>query len=788
MFNIHRITKEIVDLQKKHRLIFFVGAGISTCPSLPLAGELQSEIISVLFRRYRELFSCFREDWKVTKNDSIEKLQKLRLEQVLEALFENCKHAKELLNIFKVGSPNEYHHFLSESAKLYGPLIIVTTNFDTLIEQAMDKNKVRYETIFEEIGFLHLCKKLQSRPLNCTLILKLHGTVDEPDSIRATLKNVGDRYISLALRELFAVLFHRFSFLILGYSACDDFDINQALCNLTSHNKIYFISHDIKIYKVAPLSYPFKNFEGYKIYCDTELIMQNLASNFMMKIAKKRLPKAKKDGDWKISTEEWYAKLDNLEASSTIGRLLYEVHDLKGAEIFFKKALEIASLRNNPDEIIRMLNNLGSICYQSCDYDKAKQYYFRALTLAKMTKIIFSDYPIVLTNLSQILLAEGNLPASMEFAMKSIKAIGKTKREKIHKISAYKNIANLFFRSGDYKSAIKYCRKALELAAEYGDIKTVSQIYCTLGNIFYLIGDKRNSYKFYAKDLIISEKLYKHLQNHLGLCDVYLNFGAILIELGNFKDAQKYLERGLNIAQNISNTEKQAQAINNIGLLQYRQKHYLNAKKYFLSSLKFYQKTPDKKGVLSALRNLGGVAIELNKFSEAKERFNRAWKIAIKLGEKYEIAEIKGGLGLVLLKIDKFDDSEKYLLQALKLYEEMGNVNRIASTLNNLGVVYNFQHKWRDAIESNKRCLDIKSKIGDKEGSALALTKLGHLYIEIKKYEEALDLFKRALPFYETKEKRDELLNIYKAMSEIYKQIGNNKKYSFFKRKSAYSI
>ena len=33
----------------------------------------------------------------------------------------------------------------------------------------------------------------------------------------------------------------------------------------------------------------------------------------MMKIDKKKLPKAKKDGDWKLSVEGWYAKLDNLE-------------------------------------------------------------------------------------------------------------------------------------------------------------------------------------------------------------------------------------------------------------------------------------------------------------------------------------------------------------------------------------------------------------------------------------------------------------------------------------------
>lgn len=102
----------------------FCGAGISFNSGLPLANDLIIYILTLL---------------KVSSNDAEKILQShLPFEAFIQTLTEEAG-VEEILNIFSKGEPNTNHDLIAQFVKLGFVKTVLTTNFDTLIEKALNK-------------------------------------------------------------------------------------------------------------------------------------------------------------------------------------------------------------------------------------------------------------------------------------------------------------------------------------------------------------------------------------------------------------------------------------------------------------------------------------------------------------------------------------------------------------------------------------------------------------------------------------------------------------------------
>jgi len=119
----------------------------------------------------------------------------------------------------------------------------MTTNFDSKIEEALkksfvDRNErgkegIDFEVFSKESDFLNF---LKTKPLGkkIPMIMKVHGTVEDKESIRATLESVSKRELREARTQILRHFFQEseHDILILGYSLSDEFDINPVLRSL----------------------------------------------------------------------------------------------------------------------------------------------------------------------------------------------------------------------------------------------------------------------------------------------------------------------------------------------------------------------------------------------------------------------------------------------------------------------------------------------------------------------------------------------------------------------------
>ena len=250
----------------------FCGAGISKNSGLPLANELKQYILEKLF---------------IDKKDRDEVMaSNLPFEAFMETLSENSDILK-ILHIFEKGEPNTNHVLIARMAKNGYLKTILTTNFDLLIEKALEKEGLKrnkdFEVYYDEGQFSGIdFEDIEDKVIR---IFKIHGSVDNQDSIRTTMKAVAsgtlsDRRMNV-VRYLFSSGKHK-KVLSLGYSCSDEFDITPQIQSIEENQKeIFFVEHckegkEIEDIRIKEEKNPFKIFPGKRIKCNTDDFIRDL--------------------------------------------------------------------------------------------------------------------------------------------------------------------------------------------------------------------------------------------------------------------------------------------------------------------------------------------------------------------------------------------------------------------------------------------------------------------------------------------------------------------------------
>jgi tetratricopeptide (TPR) repeat protein len=217
------------DVIRRGAATFFVGAGISAAPpsSLPLAAGLVGSMIAPVL----EPLALSRGLALSITNT----LVRLRPEVITDVLLEHLGRGavRPLLHALR-GQPNAWHTFLA--AALGAGCSVLTTNFDTLIEQACDASGTHHRTI---VG----TSATGDEPASATLF-KIHGSIgDGVSSVALAVRQVG-RGLALGQTTLLRRLAAARPLIVLGYSGRDDFDILPALLDMQRTAPALWVVHE----------------------------------------------------------------------------------------------------------------------------------------------------------------------------------------------------------------------------------------------------------------------------------------------------------------------------------------------------------------------------------------------------------------------------------------------------------------------------------------------------------------------------------------------------------------
>ncbi len=214
---------------------------------------------------------------------------------------------------------------------------------------------------------------------------------------------------------------------------------------------------------------------------------------------------------------------------------------------------------------------MGIVYMKKADYRSAMEYYLKGLKineeLNNQSKIA-SSY----TNIGIVLKNQGNYEEAFEFYMKA-SAIYQELGMKAHLASNYTNIGILYDLTSDSDKALEYQFKALEIRKELDIKKGIAYNYDNIAMVYM-------SQKLYPKALDYFTKALNTLEELGSNADrafPMIQIGQIHRILNQPIKAKKFLEEGMELAQETGLLKRVAEAAEQLALLEEQLGDYENA-------------------------------------------------------------------------------------------------------------------------------------------------------------------------------------------------------------------
>lgn len=620
--------KVLIDVIKKKPVVF-VGAGISFNSGVPTVYPLKKAILDGM---------------NILTNDEVEELVSFDIpfESFISSLQSDCYSIKTLFDIYSLGKPN-LNHFLLAHLSLQGFIkVIITTNFDTLIEQA-----------FESIGntklkVFYTQKQIRNIDYNDeeTILIKIHGCVTSKRTIATTLNRVSGSnsydYRERIVTKLFCKKGN--GIMSMGYSYSDAFDISPAIerCK-NKENNICIVGHSSKLNEIQSVD-ELKIMHPLKEFLNTQKISTNF-DKLILSIWNDFFPDNK--GDFNKGLDEIYKKILDNEVSlivdswvnevvndfsksalySMIAEIFIKASKYDKAEEFFRKAISISYNLDLKENIIHY--SLGLVMV----FDNKGEYH-DAINLSKKIILYLKD------NEENVEINKNELK---RYEMNFLRYVGKALQSLERYDESYEVIRN----------ALQYSRELKDRVNE----PFLMTLYGTnLG--------KLNMNKKAHTIFLHANKKYKQLGDLTGLSFNYSEHAKLFNEENNFKQSEVVLKKSLLISEKIGNRANKASDISDLALVYLYKNELEMAKSFFDDAFELYKTLKDELGEAICLNNYAHYFYKKrNLYRAIKEH-----KKAIKILSKYKNPSLKDAYENLVVIYNELKNVKKalYYLNLIK--------------------------------------------------------------------------------------------------------------------------
>jgi tetratricopeptide (TPR) repeat protein len=197
--------------------------------------------------------------------------------------------------------------------------------------------------------------------------------------------------------------------------------------------------------------------------------------------------------------------------------------------------------------------------------------------------------------------------------------------------------------------------------------------------------------------------------------DIFRDLGVAYRDSGNLEQAEQFLQKSINYAEEVRSLESLAIGYNSLGTL--------------------YRKLGDSERAVS--------------------KYEKSLSVLNQLNDEFRPAQVYNNIGLTYLDQRLWNRSVSSFQKSLEIKRQAGDTIGQAKTLNNLMQAYSNLGKKQEAIETAEHAAKLFEEVEDYYDAALVVRNLARLYRRTKGrigrvaanryYEEALKLIKRSV-------------------------------------------
>lgn len=181
------------------------------------------------------------------------------------------------------------------------------------------------------------------------------------------------------------------------------------------------------------------------------------------------------------------------------------------------------------------------------------------------------------------------------------------------------------------------------------------------------------------------------------------------------------------------------------GWLAYRQNNLADARRLYSEGLEMARQLDDPIRTAEALLGLGNASTEVGDYETATARFREARELSQAEGDRRGMADADMNMAWAVMRTGDTHSAVKLLLDALQSYEAAGYQTGVGFCLSGLGEAYLRQGELDRAVDTLKRSLAIREALRDKWGMGATLGSLGWAYLDLDDIAGAREALRRSL-------------------------------------------
>jgi two-component system, sensor histidine kinase len=243
--------------------------------------------------------------------------------------------------------------------------------------------------------------------------------------------------------------------------------------------------------------------------------------------------------------------------------------------------------------------------------------------------------------------------------------------------SATNNVGLIYQVMGDYDMSIEYYHKSLELQQKQNNKPGIADASLNIGNIYYYVKNYKKALYYFHQSL----EIFTELKNEDGVLDVYNSIGSAYLDLFHPDSALYFFDLAYQLSGKINNLDKQATSLNNLGTAYFDKKKYKKALEYYDDALQIELGQEDLWLQANTIRNIGEVTLLLRDYEKSLNYFTRAAEIARNIGANRLLLDIYSGLSKYWEVKKDYKKSYEYLRLSNVLKDSIYNeasLNQIA--------------------------------------------------------------------------------------------------------------
>ncbi|MCC1485108.1 tetratricopeptide repeat protein [Winogradskyella immobilis] len=323
------------------------------------------------------------------------------------------------------------------------------------------------------------------------------------------------------------------------------------------------------------------------------------------------------------------------------------------------------------------------------------------------------------------------------------------------------HLGNYYSNRSENDSALYYYNIAKNYYLETKSTRGLIFVNHSLSTIEHINGnfDKAiSTTKENIKLINISENEVNYKKRFIGA--QYVLLSNIYIEKGNYNIALKHSLEAISLFSEINDLPRKADALKQIGDIEYVLGNYESSINYYNKSIKIYQDFDDKIYLASAHNSIGLSYQKLNQYENALESQKNAISLAKEVNDKSSISSALYNLGELYIEKKAFSKAKEVLIESKTISEAENLKINIVNAHESLAKVYYHENSPNQALNLLDKAITIAKAIE-------AIPHLKRLYKYRSKVLENQNKNKEAIFYLKASQKLEDSLFSIKKSQQI---------------------